>query len=149
MLNSVTNKIMTTPVVPPSSKKQVTNDFNSVLATQTKQTSVTPQSAENIIPSIATKSDSTVSKTPVDFTNMSPNEFNELYKSGHFAELPPIVLPSGLDLTKDTKSQMESSLDTKFNYVDIVEKEIAFNKSVGMPTEYLEKQLNLMKNFNA
>ena len=148
MLNSVTNKIMTTPVASISSKKQVTNDFNSVLAAQTKQTSVTPPSTENITPT-ATKSDSTVLKTPVDFTNMTPNEFNELYKSGHFAELPPIVLPSGLDLTKDTKSQMDSSLDTKFNYVDIVEKEITFNKIVGMPTEYLIKQLNLMKNFNA
>ena len=84
-----------------------------------------------------------------DFTSMTPNEFNELYKSGHFAELPPIVLPSSLDLTKDAKSQMDSSLDTKFNYVDIVEKEITFNKIVGMPTEYLIKQLNLMKNFNA
>lgn len=84
-----------------------------------------------------------------DFTNMTPNEFGELTKSGRFSELPPIALPKGLDLTKDTKAQMEASLDTKFNYIDMVEKDIAFNKSVGMPTDYLVKQLNLMKNFAA
>ena len=134
------------PVLSDEEEQKITESSPAYIAA--KQTSVTPPSAENIIPT-ATKFDSTVLKTPVDFTNMTPNEFNELYKSGHFAELPPIALPSGLDLTKDSKSQMEASLDTKFNYVDMVEKEITFNKSVGMPTEYLVKQLNLMKNFNA
>ncbi len=84
-----------------------------------------------------------------DFTNMTPNEFGELVKSGRFPELPPIVLPKGLNLTNDTKAQMEASLNTKVNYIELVQKEIDFNKSIGASTEYLEKQLNLMKNFNA
>ncbi|MEI7840225.1 MAG: hypothetical protein WCJ11_06980 [Methylococcaceae bacterium] len=84
-----------------------------------------------------------------DFTNITPNEFAELTKSGRFSELPPIALPKGLDLTKDSKAQMEASLDTKFNYIDMVEKDIAFNKSIGMPIDYLVKQLNLMKNFES
>ena len=41
-----------------------------------------------------------------DFTNITPNEFAELTKSGRFPELPPLVLPKGLDLTKDSKPQM-------------------------------------------
>ncbi len=144
MLNSVTNKITTTPTAPPSSKKQITGDFNSVLATQTKQTSVAPQSAENIIAAATTL------KIPVDFTNMTPNEFGELTKSGRFPELPPLVLPKGgWDPTKDFNQQVETLQNTKVNYIDLVQKEIDFNKIVGMPTEYLDKQLNLMKNFNA
>lgn len=141
---------MTTSAVPPSSsKKQVTSDFNSVLATQTKQISATPQSAENITPTTATKSDSTTLKTPVDFTNMTPNEFNELYKSGRFTELPPLTLPVGLSATgEERQKQMSAMLNTKINYVDMVQKEIDFNKSIGESTEYLDKQLNLMKNFN-
>lgn len=149
MLSSVTNKITTIQAIPPSSKKQATSDFNSVLATQTKQTTVTPQSSENIIPTATTKSDATALKTPVDFTNMTPNEFNELYKSGRFTELPPIALPKGLDLTKDTNAQMEASLNTKFNYIDLIQKQIDFNKSIGESTEHLDKQLNMMMNFNA
>jgi hypothetical protein len=98
---------------------------------------------------VTSKSSTGFKQVKPDFTNMSPNEFNELYKSGHFAELPPIVLPSGLDLTKDTKSQMDASLDTKVNYVELVQKQIEFEKSVGNNTDYLMKQLNLMKNFNA
>lgn len=151
MLNSVTNKVMTTPTMLPSPKKQATSEFNSVLATQTKQTSVTPQSAENITPTAATKSDSTTLKTPVDFTNMTPNEFNELYKSGRFTELPPLTLPVGLTATteEDGRQPMDMMLNKKINYIEMVQKEIDFNKSVGESTEYLEKQLNMMKNFNA
>ncbi|MDD5214672.1 MAG: hypothetical protein PHQ03_03915, partial [Methylococcales bacterium] len=32
---------------------------------------------------------------PVDFTNMTPNEFGELTKSGRFPELPPLVFLEG------------------------------------------------------
>ena len=145
MLNSVTNKITTTQAVPPSSKKQVTSDFNSVLATQTKQTSVTPQSTTS------TKSDATTLKTPVDFTNMNPNEFNELYKSGRFTELPPLTPPVGLTAAteEERQKQISTMLNTTVNYIDMVQKEIDFNKSVGESTEYLEKQLNMMKHLNA
>lgn len=83
-----------------------------------------------------------------DFTNMTPNEFGELTKSGRFPELLPIVLPKGLDLTKDSKIQMESSLNTKVNYIDMLQKQIEFNKSIGESTTYLDNVLNLMKNFN-
>ena len=147
MLKSVTNKITSPPITSPSLKKQIgTSDFNAILDAQTKQSFVTTQSQ----PTIAEpKSNSTTSKSPVDFTNMTPNEFGELVKSGQFSELPPILLPKGLDLTKDSSAQMEASLNTKVNYIELVQKQIDFNKSIGASTEYLDKQLNLMKNFNA
>lgn len=84
-----------------------------------------------------------------DFTNMTPNEFGELTKSGRFPELPPIVLPKGLDLTKDSKPQMEASLNTKVDYINMIQKQIEFNKSIGESTTYLDNFLNLMKNFAA
>lgn len=86
-----------------------------------------------------------------DFTNMTPNEFNELYKSGRFTELPPLTLPVGLTATteEDGRQQMDMMLNKKINYIEMVQKEIDFNKSIGESTEYLEKQLNMMKNFNA
>ncbi len=84
-----------------------------------------------------------------DFTNITPNEFAELTKSGCFSELPPIVLPKGLDLTNDSKAQMEASLETKVNYIDMIQKQIEFNKSVGESTTYLDSFLDLMKNFAA
>jgi hypothetical protein len=58
-------------------------------------------------------------------------------------------LPKGLDLTKDSKPQMEASLDTKVNYIELVQKQIEFEKSIGESTEYFEKQLNMMKNFSS
>ncbi|MDD2863232.1 MAG: hypothetical protein PHC99_00720 [Methylococcales bacterium] len=85
-----------------------------------------------------------------DFTNMTPNEFGELTKSGRYPELPPLVLPKGWDPTKDfTQQQLETFQNTKVNYIELVQKQIDFNKSIGESTEYFEKQLNLMKNFAA
>lgn len=96
----------------------------------------------------AAMADSKTSST-VDFTNMTPNEFGELTKSGRFPELPPLVLPKGLDLTKGTNVQMEASLNTKVNYIELIQNQIEFNKSIGESTTYLDNFLNLMKNFSA
>ena len=85
-----------------------------------------------------------------DFTNMTPNEFGELTKSGRYPDLPPLVLPKGWNPTKEfTQQQQEAFQNTKVNYIELVQQQIAFNKSVGMPTDYFEKQLNMMKNFAA
>lgn len=82
----------------------------------------------------------------LDFTSMSPNEFNNLYKSGGFgSDLPPIALPAaGLDATKDTKQQMYATQDQKVNYIDMIQKQIAFNKSIGSSTELQDRELNKM-----
>ncbi len=85
-----------------------------------------------------------------DFTNMTPNEFGELTKSGRYPDLPPLVLPKGWNPTKNfTQQQLDTFQNTKVNYIELVQQEIDFNKSVGMPTDYFEKQLNMMKNFTA
>lgn len=92
--------------------------------------------------------DSTASST-VDFTSMTPNEFSQLVKSGRFPEPPPFVLPKKIDLTKDTKLQIEALNNAKMNYIDLIQKKIDFNKSIGESTTYLDNFLNLMKRFNA
>ncbi len=93
------------------------------------------------------KSSTGFKKIKPDFTSMTPNEFGELTKSGRFSELPPLVLPKGLDLTQNSKVQMDASLNTKVNYIELIQKQIEFNKSVGASTTYLDNFLNLMKNF--
>lgn len=102
-----------------------------------------------IHPATSTPKTNSVS-SGVNFANITPNEFNELYKSGRFSELPPIALPAaGLDLTTDTKKQMDTSLDTKMNYVDMVQKQIAFNQSIGASTKHLVGLLSEMSDFTS
>ena len=96
---------------------------------------------------VTSKSSTGFKQVKPDFTNMTPNEFEELTKSGRFPELPPLVLPKGLDLTQDSKVQMDASLNTKVNYIELIQKQIEFNKSVGASTAYLDNFLNLMKDF--
>lgn len=105
---------------------------NTYSATGTTQATAASASA---ISSNATGSNA--SSNSIDFTNMSPSEFNSLYKSGEFgADLPPIMLPKGgLDATKDTKQQMYAIQDQKFNYIDSIMHKIEFEKSIGTSTE--------------
>jgi len=111
-------------------------------APKTLSTALTNQThaSSNVSSSIATvsgNSKDSVASNSLDFTSMSPREFNNLYKSGGFgSDLPPIALPAaGLDATKDTKQQMYAAQDQKINYIDMIQKQIEFNKSIGAPIE--------------
>jgi len=79
-----------------------------------------------------------------DFTNMSPNEYSELVKSGeikreHFL----LALPAGgIDLTGDVKAQMDAASDVKIDYVALIQGRIDYNKSVNLPTDIYDNMLN-------
>jgi hypothetical protein len=92
--------------------------------------------------------DSTASST-VDFTSITPNELGQLVKSGRFPELPSLVLPKKIDLTKETNLQIQALNNAKVNYIDLIQKQIEFDKSIGKSTTHLDSLLNLMQNFNA
>lgn len=123
------------------SAQQVYGIKNTYSATGTAQ--ATAASASTIS---SDTTGSNASSNSIDFTNMSPNEFNNLYKSGEFgADLPPIMLPkSGLDATRDTKQQMYAIQDQKFNYIDSIMHKIEFEKSIGASTEQDNIVLNKM-----
>jgi len=99
---------------------------------------VSPNSA-----SVSSNSNGTVASGNLDFTNMSPREFNNLFKSGGFGDdLPPIVLPkNGMDAHNQNPNEI---LDQKFNYIGSVSRIIAFNKSIGASTELHDRELNKM-----
>ncbi len=91
--------------------------------------------------------DASASVTPsvVDFTSMTPREFGNLYALGGFSDLPPIALPkAGLDLTKDTSQQMYTMQDEKVNYIDLINKQIAFKDSIGASSAQESRTLNEM-----
>lgn len=90
-----------------------------------------------------------IASSTVDFTSITPNEFGQLVKSGRFPELPPLVLPKKIDLTKETTLQIEALNNEKVNYIDLIQKQIGFDKSLGKSTTYLDNLLNLMQSFNA
>jgi len=79
-----------------------------------------------------------------DFTNMSPNEYSELVKSGeikreHFI----LAFPAGgLDVTGDINAQMEAASDVKIDYVAFIQERIDYNKSVNLPTDIYDNMLN-------
>ncbi len=67
-----------------------------------------------------------------DFTNMSRREFDQLWKAGEIKmDLPPLIVPEGgLDLTKDTKAQMDAVYDNKINFIEYYQKSIEFQESL-------------------
>jgi len=94
-------------------------------------------------PSVSSNSNGTVASKSIDFTNMSPREFNNLFKSGGFGDdLPPIALPKNGIVAHNLNPN--EILDQKINYIDNVSKIIAFNKSIGASTELHDKELNKM-----
>lgn len=70
-----------------------------------------------------------------DFTNMSRREYNQLVKAGE-VPLGYIVFPAdGIDLTSNTKAQMEAVQDEKINFIDYYQNRIAYRESTGQSTE--------------
>ncbi|WP_166423615.1 hypothetical protein [Paraglaciecola sp. 20A4] len=70
-----------------------------------------------------------------DFTNMSRREYNQLVKAGE-VPLGYIALPTeGIDLTSNTKAQMEAVQDEKINFIDYYQNRIAYRESTGQSTE--------------
>lgn len=70
-----------------------------------------------------------------DFTNMSRREYNQLVKAGE-VPLGYIIFPAdGIDLTSNTKTQMEAVQDEKINFIDYYQNRIAYRESTDQPTE--------------
>jgi hypothetical protein len=70
-----------------------------------------------------------------DFTNMSRREYNQLVKAGE-VPLGYVVLPAdGIDLTSNTKAQMEAVQDEKINFIDYYQNRISYRESTGQSTE--------------
>lgn len=70
-----------------------------------------------------------------DFTNMSRRAYNQLVKAGQVL-LGYVVLPAGgIDLTSNTKAQMEAVQDEKINFIDYYQNRIAYRESTGQSTE--------------
>lgn len=69
-------------------------------------------------------------KTP-SFREMSRSEFDSLIREGKIdMRLSPLILPSsGLDLTKDTKAQMESVYEQKIDFIAHFHKRVEFQKT--------------------
>ncbi len=127
IINSVSNTYPTSRALSMGSANQASTSGN-----------VSPSGA-----SVSSNSNGTMVSGSLDFTNMSPREFNDLFKSGGFGdELPPIVLPkNGMDAHNQNPNEI---LDQKFNYIDNARRIIAFNKSIGTSTELQDRELNKM-----
>lgn len=70
-----------------------------------------------------------------DFTNMSRQEYNQLVKAGE-VPLGYVVLPAdGIDLTSNTKAQMQAVQDEKINFIDYYQNRISYRESTGQSTE--------------
>ncbi|GAC32324.1 hypothetical protein [Paraglaciecola polaris] len=113
---------------------------NSALASLSAHSSVSqssnePHSNGNALPQTATLTDPATKNETYDFTSMSRREYNQLVKAGE-VPLGYIVLPSdGIDLTSDTKAQMEAVQDEKMNFIDYYKSRISYRESTGQSTE--------------
>lgn len=67
-----------------------------------------------------------------DFNDMSRSEFDSLWRDGKIdVRLPPLVMPSnGLDLTKDTKAQMEAAYNEQIDFIQHFQNWIEFQKTL-------------------
>lgn len=85
-----------------------------------------------------------ISERRFDFTSISPNELGEAVKSGELSlmDVPVILPPEGLDLTKDTKAQMDAFSNQKIDFIQYLKERIDYRKSVGQSTEMFENSLN-------
>lgn len=67
-----------------------------------------------------------------DFTRMSRREFYDVWREEQPGAHFPLILPSdGLDLTKDTKTQMESAYDQKINFLEHFEQRVTYQKTAS------------------
>ena len=93
---------------------------------------------------------SPVGATSYDFTNMSRREFDALWKAGEIdMDLPPLILPSeGIDLTKNTKLQMDAVYDRKINYIEYFEGRIKYQQSLPKTQEHQKALDHYTKSLN-
>lgn len=83
-------------------------------------------------PTIATQRQDSAGGNIYDFTNMSRKEFDSLWQNGNVPlKIPPLILPSeGLDLTKDTKAQLDAAYDKNIDFIGYFQKLIEHQKSL-------------------
>ena len=81
-----------------------------------------------------------------DFTNVSRTELNDLVKLGvlNFADIPLMLPEGGLDLTKDTKAQMDAVMDKKVDIIRHIEDRIESRESYGKPTDRYDNMLHTL-----
>ena len=84
----------------------------------TKSTAISSRAVQSR-PAIATQRQDSASENIYDFTNMSRKEFDGLWQNGKLPlKIPPLILPTeGLDLTKDTKAQLDATYDKKIDFI--------------------------------
>ena len=71
-------------------------------------------------------------KSAYDFTNMSRQEFDSLFRDSKISvRIPPLILPSsGLDLTGDTKIQLDSVYREKIDFIAHFREMVDYQKSL-------------------
>lgn len=89
-----------------------------------------------------------------NFNDMSRSEFDSLWREGKVdMRLPPLILPSnGLDLTKDTKAQMEAVYDEKIDFIQHFQQRMEFQNTQPsteanrVALKFYEDGLNILNN---
>ena len=85
-----------------------------------------------------------------NLTATTVQEFHDLWISGDLglSGLPPIILPSaGIDLTQDTRAQMEAARHEKFDAFEWVTQRIDFLRSVNQSTAQYDEILSALRGF--
>ena len=98
---------------------------------RTKSAAIISRAVQNR-PAIATQRQDSAGGNIYDFTNMSRKEFDSLWQNGKVPlKIPPLILPSeGLDLTKDTKAQLDAAYDKNIDFIGHFQKLIEHQKSL-------------------
>ena len=98
---------------------------------RTTSTAIVSRAVQNR-PAIATQRQDSAGGNIYDFTNMSRKEFDSLWQNGNVPlKIPLLILPSeGLDLTKDTKAQLDAAYDKNIDFIGHFQKLIEHQKSL-------------------
>ncbi len=135
---------------------QINSIFNMTTAIQVNKSgnNLPPTEAQNFQPIPESPSIRDLAKS-IAPTSMSRNDARaiaevlgqagELEIDNAFALQSMILVNDGGSLR--TATQADSIMNEKFNMFDALNSQIEFNKSKGLPTEYLEKGLDFLEKF--
>jgi hypothetical protein len=95
-----------------------------------------------------TTNSATFETTKIDFTNMTPNQAASLRKSGAIPSTMVLPLTNAqLQLAQydpPIQAQIDAANNTPANFMQMLENTIKSDKSMGMDTSFMEKELNEM-----
>ncbi len=86
----------------------------------------------------------------VNLRNTSTRELEGLFSAGLITldDIPLIPEGASINLYGDTKTQLESYKDHRFDVISHFENRLAFEQSIGAPTEQTLKSLNRLLNLD-